>query len=202
MPPRKIGHSRRARRDLGRPDGAEETKVDRQSDLAPGSEAGVKGGRALERLAATGRKQAYVEVSEGVASAAERARLQLGSAERVYRLRRVRVEEGGELVAERAVLPAALFPGLGDKRDLERGIVELAAAYGLELGMARERVFLGSASHWASEGLGLARLTPVLVLDRVVLTGDRRPAEWRIVERNAPSDPGQGPSASGKRRQG
>lgn len=137
-------------------------------------------------------------VSEGLAGAVERARLQLGQKDRVYRLRRVRLAKGGELVAERIVLPAALFPTLAGMPQGAHDIVELARTCGVRLAEARERAYLAAASRWASKSLGLRRSATVLVLDRVVMTQDGRTAEWRIAERTPPMDLGVLPGRRGR----
>lgn len=176
------------------------------SDSALAREFGVSRStvrRAREALAcerSVVRKRGPVEFAEGVANAAERERLQLGRSARVFRFRRVRTAKGGALIAEQAVLPAALFPNLADRSGLARNIVDLAKAYGVQLGRARERAFIGTASPWASKTLGLDRSAPVLMLDRVVLMRDRRPAEWRSTERKPPTGLDLGPSAPRGRR--
>lgn len=188
---KRIGHLQ-LRDELARRFAAGEWRANPPSDSALAREFGVssrtvrKALEALECERSAVRDRGSGEFAEGPASEAESARLQLGGEYRVYRIRRVRAEKGGALVAEQAILPAALFPGLADQAELAHRIVDLAKRYGVRLGKAQERIFIGAASPWASKALGLGRSAPVLVLDRVAMTQDRRPAEWRIAERIPP----------------
>jgi len=61
-------------------------------------------------------------------------------------------------------------------------LVEIAQAYGILLGKAEERISIDACSPLAAKALSLAERTPVLVLDRAVMTRDGRPAEWRRAE--------------------
>ncbi len=122
------------------------------------------------------------ELNEDLADEAERARLQLQADGRVYRIRRVRAHHGTPYMAERTSLPAALFPGLADMPDLSHRLVALAQRHGILLGRAQERISVVGASAPAAQALGIAKGSPVFLLDRVVLTLDDRPAEWRVAE--------------------
>jgi GntR family transcriptional regulator len=119
-------------------------------------------------------------LTEGLADRAERARLQLRGKDRVYRIHCTRASKGRALVAETVVLPAALFPGLAERAEVAYRIVDLAEAYDVQLGRALERISIGVAS--PATATGVDEGTPVLVLDRVILTEDGRPAEWRMAE--------------------
>lgn len=121
-------------------------------------------------------------LTEGLADRAERARLRLLSSDRVYRIHRLRIAKGKPVMAETVSLPAALFPGLAERAALANRIVDLAKAYGLRLGQAQERISISIASPVAAAALGLGEGSSVLVLDRVVLTRDGCPAEWRVAE--------------------
>ena len=59
-------------------------------------------------------------------------------------------------------------------------IVALAQQHGVLLGAAQEQISVGAASHEAAEGLDIVKGSPIVVLDRVVHTIHKRPAEWRV----------------------
>ena len=120
-----------------------------------------------------------LEINEVAAEEPERSRLQLTQDERVYRLKRARAYEGVAFMVEDVALPAALFPGLVERNVSPLALLELAQAYGILLGKGEETVSIGAASVWASDALRTAKASPVLFLDRVILTRDGRPAEWR-----------------------
>jgi GntR family transcriptional regulator len=120
------------------------------------------------------------EISEGVANTLECERLGLQPGDDVYRFHRVRQHQDRVYLVEDASLPAALFPGLPDKRSLADRIITLAQEYGLLLGRATERVSLGQASPSVAQTFGIGAGSPVMVLDRVVMALDGRPIEWRV----------------------
>jgi GntR family transcriptional regulator len=118
------------------------------------------------------------EISEGTADEQECRRLRLASGEAVYRMRKVRQHRGGVFMVRDAVVPAALFPGLPDRREAAASIITLAQAYGILTGAGEERVSLGTAGAGVAEALGVACGTPLLHLERVVLMLDGPPLEW------------------------
>ena len=120
-----------------------------------------------------------LELAEAVADKLEWARLQLGANDRVYRIRRVRAYEGKAFMVEDVSLPVALFPGLAERSVCPLALLEVAQAYGVLLGKGEEGVSIVAASALASEMLRIAEGSPVLFLDRVVMSRDGRPVEWR-----------------------
>jgi GntR family transcriptional regulator len=83
-------------------------------------------------------------------------------------------------MVETASLPQSLFPDLHLKEVRSHRAVALAQLYGLLLGKAYERVTPATADPIVAARLGIAPGTTVTVLDRVVVTLDGRPAEWRL----------------------
>jgi GntR family transcriptional regulator len=81
---------------------------------------------------------------------------------------------------EEASLPAELFPGLLERRDIEHNVVALAQVYGILLGKAEERISVGGAPAAFADTLRVAPNTPVMLLDRLLLTLDGQPVEWRV----------------------
>jgi len=120
------------------------------------------------------------QIASGSANEMERARLGLTAQDSVYRIQRARQDKGTVFQFEEASLPAALFPGLDEKKDIAHRIIVLAQDYGILPGKAEERVSLGEASPQVAETLGVAPRSPVIVLDHVVLALDGRPIEWRV----------------------
>jgi len=118
-------------------------------------------------------------ITEAIANEQERARLQLGPHDRLYRMHRIRQHGGEPFMVEDVAVPVALFPGLGEGKTISPRIVVLAQEYGILLGKAEERVSISEADAGVAEALGLAAGSPVMVLDRVVQTLDGRPVEWR-----------------------
>ena len=121
---------------------------------------------------------AAVEVAEGTAKGHERARMRFRAGDAVYRISRVRRLAGKNVLVESATLPAALFPGLADRRGVADSIGALAQAYGIQLGKAEERVSLGVPPAAIAATLGVAPGAPILLLDRVVFMLDGRAVEW------------------------
>lgn len=120
------------------------------------------------------------QITEGGANETECARLQLREKDPVYRIRRVWIRDDHPFMVEEASIPGALFPGFNDKESFSNGILVLARQCGILLGMAEERVALGTAPADVARELNIALATPTMVLDRVVLTLDGRPIEWRV----------------------
>jgi GntR family transcriptional regulator len=120
------------------------------------------------------------EITQHVASSLEVDRLQLQSRDQVYRIRRVRSHHGCPYMIENTSLPVALFPGLAESKQPSDPIVVVSQRYGLLLGRAEERISIVEAEADIAEGLGLTAKAPILALDRVVITLDGRPAEWRV----------------------
>jgi DNA-binding GntR family transcriptional regulator len=118
-----------------------------------------------------------VFAAEYTASDEELARLGLFAGEMVYRISRLRRQDG-QLRAEDVRLPCALFPGLLHK-DIFADISTLAETYGLRLGEATERISLDIAPPEIAKALIVPKDTKVLTLVRVVHLKDGRPAQWR-----------------------
>lgn len=121
-----------------------------------------------------------VEVAEGTANDLECMRLGLRMHDPVYRTRCVRLHEDRPFMVEEASMPAALFPGLVAKNGVSHRIVALAQQHGMLLGKAEERISIDTASPAVAEALRVAPSSPVMVLDRLTLTLDGRPVQWRV----------------------
>jgi DNA-binding GntR family transcriptional regulator len=133
------------------------------------------------------------QIAGAVADETERERLRLESGDAVYRIRRIGFIGARPLLVEHASLPAILFPGLASMNPPPEGIVQLALRFGIRLGNAQERVSVAPAPGEVAMILQVAAGALTAVLDRVVLSSDGRPVEWRLTwrELGQPSDPVQ-----------
>ena len=120
------------------------------------------------------------EVSEGAASELERTRLRLQIDEIVYRVRCVRLHQNRPFMVEEASMPATLFPRLTEINGFPHAIVALAQKNGILVGGAEERISIHAATPAVAEALRIAPSSPILVLDRVMMTLEGRPIEWRV----------------------
>jgi GntR family transcriptional regulator len=108
------------------------------------------------------------------------AALGLAPGAAVVRLERVRSLAGEVCIAERIVVPAALFPGIAE-RELPNNLYELyAAQFGVVVGRASEKLRAVAARAREAELLGVAAGTPLLRVDRTAFSIDGRLAEWRV----------------------
>jgi GntR family transcriptional regulator len=106
--------------------------------------------------------------------------LALPSGAAVVRLERVRSLGGEVCIAERIVVPAALFPGLAE-RELPNNLYELyAAQFGVVVGRASEKLRAVAAGAGEAELLGVAAGSPLLRVDRTAFSIDGKLVEWRI----------------------
>jgi GntR family transcriptional regulator len=124
------------------------------------------------------------EVSQGAASELERDRLRLQIMDQVYRVRCTRLYKNRPFMVEEASMPADLFPRLAQINGFPHPIVALAQRNGILVGKAEERISVRVASPEVAEALGILPRSPILVLDRVLLTLDGRPIEWRVGQCN------------------
>jgi GntR family transcriptional regulator len=121
-----------------------------------------------------------MEIKRGAATAEQCARLWLAAGETVWRIRRVLLDADVPFMIEKAVLPASFFPRLDQHGDAAKGIALLARQFGVLLGKGSERIVTQPASAEVSEILAMTEGALVIALDRVILTLDGRPVEWRM----------------------
>ncbi len=124
------------------------------------------------------------EVSEGAANQMERDRLRLQAEDQVYRVRCIRLHQNRPFMVEEASMPARLFPRLTQINGFPHQIVALAQKNGILVGRAEERISVHIASPAVAEALSVAPSSPILVLDRVLLTLEGQPIEWRVGQCN------------------
>ena len=122
-----------------------------------------------------------ISMTRSPADAEERARLDLGSRSSVWRIERCRTVEDRNIIAERIVISAKLFPGLDRLEDLPNNVYQLfATKYGVSIARAEERLKAVAASADEAEKLAIKIGTPLLEIDRTAYALDGKPVEWRV----------------------
>jgi GntR family transcriptional regulator len=119
----------------------------------------------------------------GRAQRIERERLGLASGEAVIRIERVRTLHEQPVLVEHISVPRSLFPGLETLP--EEGLPNTLYAlyeteYGISVTRAEERLKAVAASSADAVALAVAEGMPLLEVDRVALSHDQRPVEWRV----------------------
>jgi len=123
-----------------------------------------------------------IDVADGAADEQECARLLLGTDEIVYRIRYIRRHENWPYMVEQVSMPAALFPDLLRTNGFSQDISALAQAHGFLLDKAEERISVRPAPAEVADTLRVAPASPLIVLDRVMMTRDGRRIEWRVAQ--------------------
>jgi GntR family transcriptional regulator len=120
-----------------------------------------------------------LDVSTGTHAEAA-SRLGLTSRDAILTLHRVRLIDGQICVSEHIHLPLAVFPGL-DKREIPNNLYELfAMEYGVTIGRASEHLKAVVATAQDARHLDVPLGHPVLQIDRLAFSLDKRCVEWRI----------------------
>jgi GntR family transcriptional regulator len=119
-------------------------------------------------------------VTVKAADAAAATALNLRAGARVVRIERLRSLSGSICIAERILLPHALFPGI-EKRDLPNNLYELYRSdFGVTIVRASEKLKAVAAGKRDARHLGLTPGAPLLSVDRLAFGADARPVEWRV----------------------
>lgn len=115
------------------------------------------------------------------ATAAERTHLDLAAGAEVITVRRVRSLHGKPAIVDSVTVARALFPNLGGDVKLPENLYRFyQGEYGITIAKAEERVRAVSATPEEANLLGLDAGAPLLEIDRISLTLDARPVEWRV----------------------
>lgn len=121
-----------------------------------------------------------LDLSQGKAAAAERSALRLPPGARVVRIRRLRSIDGAAVIVERIALPDSLFPGLA-AMELPNNLYGLYAMhFGVTVASTREKLKAVATSEADASGLGVQPGEPALEIDRLALSLERTPVEWRL----------------------
>jgi GntR family transcriptional regulator len=117
----------------------------------------------------------------GEPTLSEQTRLGIGPGERVVRKRRLLSVSGRPFMLEDACLAVERLPGLmADANEVgDWSVTALAQRHGVHLARAYEEVRVIQAERETAALLALDAGTRLLLLDRVILSIDRTPIEWR-----------------------
>ncbi|MEQ8966004.1 MAG: GntR family transcriptional regulator [Azospirillaceae bacterium] len=123
-----------------------------------------------------------LDCRRGLAGEAERARLGLPEGASVLRIDRLRLLGERPAIVERVVLPAALFPDLGNGGEaIPNTLYDLyQRRFGVTVARATERLKAVAATSDEAEQLSVVPGAPLLEIDRLALDLDGRPVEWRL----------------------
>jgi GntR family transcriptional regulator len=115
------------------------------------------------------------------ASREERDRLKLHAGAKVLRIKRLRFFEGDPMMIEYLALPAGLFPHFGEDEQAPDHLYQYyQSKYGLTVAKAQEKLKAVIASDDECKLLDVPAGTPLLRVDRIALTIEMQPVEWRI----------------------
>ena len=119
-------------------------------------------------------------LSVAKANAAERATLKLAKDTRVIRIRRLRSIDGAPVIVENIALPEPMFPGLA-AMELPNNLYGLyAMRFGVTVASTREQLKAVSVCETDAKPLSIQAGAPALKIDRLALSLERQPVEWRV----------------------
>ena len=123
-----------------------------------------------------------VKLRHGVASRKEAVSLRIDARTPVVRISRTRVADGIPFLRETIVLPAALYPGIGDGDEAVPNTLYdyFQRRYGITVVRADERIDAVAADVMTARALGIPKHSPVLRIDRVTFGLNERPIEQRV----------------------
>lgn len=122
-----------------------------------------------------------VSIGYGRANAAERRRLALPAGASVVRIARCRTHNGRPFIREQIVLPRARFPDIERESSLPNTLYDLfQRRYATTIAHADEQVSADAADADDATALGIATGSPLLVIDRIAISIDGAPVEWRV----------------------
>ena len=142
-------------------------------------------GRPLERVVGDDGQRTFPQskvlaLSLARANAAERAALKLAKDTRVIRIRRLRSIKGAPVIVENIALPEPMFPGLAAMEPPNNLYGLYAMRFGVTVASTREQLKAVSVCEADAEALGATPGVPALKIDRLALSLERQPVEWRV----------------------
>ena len=109
----------------------------------------------------------------------EQQRLGVGVTDAVMRITQLRLTDEMPVAFQTTVLPLARLPRIARDGGGATDIFALAKEHGLTLGLARERLRIAPAGVQVATHLRIKTGARVLELDRITLTTEGTPIEWR-----------------------
>ncbi|NQW00472.1 MAG: GntR family transcriptional regulator [Rhodospirillales bacterium] len=111
----------------------------------------------------------------------ETQRLGLAAGQRIINIRRLRSMGGNPVIIENISLPEALFAGLGKRQEVPNELYQFyEQSYGVTIYKAVEHLTACAASADEAGYLSIATGAPLLEVDRLAVTLDGTPVEWRV----------------------
>ncbi len=111
----------------------------------------------------------------------EAARLRLEKNAQVLVIQRLRTMDNKPVIIEKIVLPDALFKGLGDTDEVPNELYQLyEQTYGVTIHKAVEHLSAQETTATEANYLSLKEGAPLLQVDRLAVTLDGTPVEWRV----------------------
>jgi len=122
-----------------------------------------------------------VDLKRADADPEECTRLGIEPGSSVVRLRRKRKFDERALIIERIVVAEQLFPGMATQRELPNSLYPFyEQVYGQTVAKAEERLRAVTGTDQDCDTLGVPPGSALLEIDRLALTIDNNPIEWRI----------------------
>ncbi len=122
-----------------------------------------------------------ISVSRSTANKAEIERLDLNTGEKVIRLRRIRLLDNKPVIIEHISLAVKLFSDLSKKAEIPNTLYELyESQYDVKVMKATEMLRAVKLKKEDADYLGLVTGAPVLEIDRIAISLEQRPVEWRL----------------------
>ena len=119
-------------------------------------------------------------ISRRQAKRHEKSALDLKDKEQVVEIKRVRIVDDAPCVAEVIVLPSALYPGIEKLDSLGGSLYPLyQRKFGISIVRADELLRSVDATRENAMRLGVPVGTPLLRVDRIAFSVNKRPVEWR-----------------------
>ena len=138
----------------------------------------LEGQKGEKQMPATSR---LTGVTNRRASRIEADRLHLPANTHVFVINRIRNLDGRPTIAERIILPARMFPELGQLAELPNELYQIYEEFfGVTIHRAVEELRAVSAERDEARALGVATGAPLLEIDRLAETVDGTPVEWRL----------------------
>jgi GntR family transcriptional regulator len=121
-----------------------------------------------------------LEAAVHTATATEREQLGLEAGAKVARVRRMRAIDNVPMIIETLSLPDAMFPRITDDAVPNSLYAFYAERYGVTIAHAREKLKAVALTSRDAEALGKPPGHPALMVQRLALSLDARPVEWRV----------------------
>ena len=107
--------------------------------------------------------------------------LELHDNEPINKIRRLRLADGEPMTIQTVFLPVALFPDILEKDLTNRSLTEiLELEYGMLLRSAWQKINADLATNDEAHFLNIPKKSPVLRIDRVTYTEQRKPVEYLL----------------------